>query len=242
MAGTPIDRELLDALVPEFEAALGRLQGEAQPARRALASLRDMAGALGMGSFATPFDAAAEALDAGDADAVVAVQDAMARHIAAIAAAGTDLPFDGPAPAAGGARIGTLIVDDSPTMRRIVRQILSADPAFDILGEAQDGAQALERMAALSPALVMLDIEMPVLDGTGVLRRGALTGGAGAIVVVSSAAPPGSMLARELRRLGAAAVVGKPSGALSFDLAERGGAAVLTAARRAAGLTVEAAS
>ena len=76
----------------------------------------------------------------------------------------------------------------------------------------------------------------PVLDGIGMLRRWALEG-RGAVVVVSSAARPAEAMAVEARRLGVAAIVGKPSGALSLDIAERG-AALLLAARRAVGLSV----
>ena len=244
MSSAPLDPELLEAMVPEFESALGRLSGEPATARRAFAALRDMAGALGLASFAPLFATTVEALETGDAETLAKMREAMAARLRRVVETGTDIAPDEVATdrpdVSGTTRVGTLIVDDSPTMRRIVRQVLSIDPRFDILAEAADGKEALERMRELSPALVMLDIEMPVLDGMGVLRRWALQGGAGAIVIVSSAAPPGSALARELRRLGAAAVVGKPSGALSFDLAEQGGAALLSAARRAAGLPAEA--
>lgn len=128
-----------------------------------------------------------------------------------------------------------LIVDDSPTMRRILREIIAEDPALRCAGEAADGEAGLEAMARLRPALTLLDIEMPRLDGLGVLRHWALRG-PGEVLVVSSAALAGSDTALEALRLGAAGIVAKPSGAMSLDMHQRRGEALLGAARRVLGL------
>jgi chemotaxis response regulator CheB len=90
-------------------------------------------------------------------------------------------------------------------------------------------------MARLQPSLTLLDIEMPVLNGLGVLRRWALRG-PGQVLVVSSSALSGGEVALEAMRLGAAGVVAKPSGALSLDMAQQRGADLLRAARIALGL------
>jgi chemotaxis response regulator CheB len=136
--------------------------------------------------------------------------------------------------AAAPRRIRTLIVDDSAMMRRLLRAILAADPRFEVAGEAADGVEALAALSALAPDLTLLDLEMPRLDGMGVLAEWALTG-PGAVLVVSSAAQPGSAAALEVLRRGAWGAVAKPSGALSPDLAARAGEAILAAARAAAG-------
>ncbi|UPY38243.1 response regulator [Sediminicoccus sp. KRV36] len=130
--------------------------------------------------------------------------------------------------------IRTLIVDDSAMMRRLLRGILALDPRFSVVGEAVDGAMGLSAMAELQPDLTLLDLEMPVLDGMGFLAEWALSGH-GQVVVVSSAAHPGSPAALEVLRRGAWAAVAKPSGALSPDLAERSGAEILATAREAVG-------
>ncbi|TDG04297.1 response regulator, partial [Paracraurococcus ruber] len=178
-------------------------------------------------------------LDPFDPAQAAGLAGALARRAAAIAAAGADAPAAEAAPPAGpetpaASRVRTLVVDDSGIMRRLLRDILASDPDFEVVGEAADGEMGLAAMHRLTPDLTLLDIEMPVLDGMGALRRWALEG-SGAVVIVSSAARPGSPTALEARRLGAAAIVGKPSGALSLDIAERG-ALLLRAARRAAGL------
>lgn len=235
MTGQPLDRELLEAFVPEFAAGLARLEAAdtSLAATRILDGLQAMAGALGLAALGEGLEAAATATEPFDGDALSAAVASLRRQVAAITgeAASPEAPPAEPSAAV----IRTLVVDDSPTMRRILAGVLARDPAFTVVGEAADGAEALNAMTLLLPDLIMLDLEMPVLDGFGFLRHWALAGH-GAVVVVSSAAPPGSAAARMLRRLGASGIVGKPTGALSFDLAEKRGDAILAAARHAAGL------
>jgi two-component system LytT family response regulator len=64
-----------------------------------------------------------------------------------------------------------LIVDDEPAARRGVRQLLAAFPAFDVVGECRDGAEALASLDALAPDVVFLDVQMPGVDGFEVIRR-----------------------------------------------------------------------
>lgn len=61
--------------------------------------------------------------------------------------------------------IRTLIVDDEEPARTRLRQLLAALPAVEVIGEAEDGVQAVERIAALKPDLVLLDIQMPGCSG-----------------------------------------------------------------------------
>jgi CheY-like chemotaxis protein len=237
MNGPALDPELLALLLPEWETAAARLAAATDPVetRRALDNLRGMAGGAGIDSLREAIQALEPLPDPFDAPATAAALVAQAR---AVVAAGHDLPMAVPEPVVAVSRrpaIRTLVVDDSAMMRRLVRESIAADPAFAVVAEAADGREALARIAAESPDLIMLDIEMPVLDGLGVLREWALSG-TGAVVVVSSAAVPGGEVALEARRLGASAVVGKPSGAFSPDLGERQGTAIRRAARRAAGL------
>src|SRR4051812_46495967 len=68
------------------------------------------------------------------------------------------------------AEIRALIVDDEPLARRGVRQLLAAYPDIIVVGECRDGREALRALATLLPELVFLDIQMPGLDGLGVIR------------------------------------------------------------------------
>lgn len=67
--------------------------------------------------------------------------------------------------------IKALIVDDEPIARRILREELELFPEIEIVGEAGNGKEALQRIAKLRPDLVFLDLQMPVLSGFEVVRN-----------------------------------------------------------------------
>jgi two-component system LytT family response regulator len=67
-------------------------------------------------------------------------------------------------------KIRTLIVDDMLLARKRVRRYLSADPELEIVGECADGQAAVAAIENLSPDLLFLDVQMPELDGFGVLE------------------------------------------------------------------------
>jgi DNA-binding LytR/AlgR family response regulator len=80
----------------------------------------------------------------------------------------------------------TLIVDDEPVARRILREELQQLPNTEIVGEAETGAAALDMISAARPDLVLLDLEMPDLGGFEVARRLKGTSNVPAIVVVTA--------------------------------------------------------
>ena len=61
-----------------------------------------------------------------------------------------------------------ILADDHPVFRNGLRQIVEAESDFTVIGEARDGAKALELIKALSPEVAILDISMPKLDGLAV--------------------------------------------------------------------------
>jgi DNA-binding NarL/FixJ family response regulator len=70
-------------------------------------------------------------------------------------------------------RARVLLADDHALMRRLLRRAISAHPALEFIGEAADGAEAVELARSLAPDVVVLDLAMPELDGlqvAGVLR------------------------------------------------------------------------
>ena len=73
--------------------------------------------------------------------------------------------------ATGRAPIRTLIVDDEPLAREGVRLMLAGDPDVEVVGEAASGSEAVARIAACRPDVVLLDVQIPNLDGFGVLRE-----------------------------------------------------------------------
>jgi DNA-binding LytR/AlgR family response regulator len=64
-----------------------------------------------------------------------------------------------------------LIVDDEAIARQVLREYLTEMPAIDIVGEAGTGLEAVERIARLKPDVILLDMQMPELDGFGVARN-----------------------------------------------------------------------
>jgi len=62
-------------------------------------------------------------------------------------------------------RIKVLVVDDSAFMRKIIIDILASSPDIEIIGKARNGQEAIEKVTALAPDVVTMDVEMPVLDG-----------------------------------------------------------------------------
>ena len=78
-----------------------------------------------------------------------------------------------------------LIVDDHPSFRLCVRELFEAE-GFEVVGEAQDGAQALRAAHELRPDVVLLDVHLPDLDGFQVAARLTRDTDAPAVVLTSS--------------------------------------------------------
>jgi DNA-binding NarL/FixJ family response regulator len=80
--------------------------------------------------------------------------------------------------------MSVLIVDDHPGFRRIARALLEAE-GFEVVGEAKDGEEALRIAAELAPTLVLLDVQLPGIDGFEVASK-LTSGGEGPDVVLVS--------------------------------------------------------
>jgi len=68
-------------------------------------------------------------------------------------------------------RIRALIVDDSATVRRMVSQALTSQPDMEVVALAESGQSALERLSSTAPDVVVLDLDMPGMDGLETLRE-----------------------------------------------------------------------
>jgi len=68
-------------------------------------------------------------------------------------------------------RLRVLVADDEPVARRGLKKLLAAEPDVEVVGEARDGREAVASIRQLKPDLVLLDVQMPELDGIGVVRE-----------------------------------------------------------------------
>ena len=100
-------------------------------------------------------------------------------------------------------RTRILLADDHPAALEVFARMLSAD--FDVVGTAEDGEAAVRSTLALLPDVVVLDIEMPKLDGFAVARRLAASGSTARVVFLTAYADPDYLDAA--LRVGASAYV-----------------------------------
>jgi two-component system chemotaxis response regulator CheB len=108
--------------------------------------------------------------------------------------------------------ISVLIVDDSALMRNLVSGMLRSDPEIRVAGTAMNGRFALRKAAALNPDVIVLDLEMPELDGIGFLEKRKENNWTVPVVILSSIARKGAGITMKALSLGASDFVTKPSG------------------------------
>jgi two-component system, chemotaxis family, protein-glutamate methylesterase/glutaminase len=118
-------------------------------------------------------------------------------------------------------RIRILIVDDSALMRGLLRSVVSSDPQIEVAGTAADGSSALACIAAVRPDLVILDVEMPVMDGVSTLRTLRRLGHTMPVIMCSSLTQRGAKVTIEALASGASDYVTKPAGQSGRDQALR---------------------
>lgn len=108
-----------------------------------------------------------------------------------------------------GRPIRVLIVDDSALIRQVLSELLGSDPDIDVVGTAADPLIARERIKALNPDVITLDIEMPKMDGLAFLQK-IMALRPTRVVMVSSLTQAGADTALQALELGAIDYVGKP--------------------------------
>ena len=106
-------------------------------------------------------------------------------------------------------RIRVLIVDDSAVVRQTLSQILSADPAIEVIGTACDPFVAADRMHEQVPDVITLDIEMPRMDGLTFLQK-IMTQHPIPVIICSSLAEKGAQSTLRALEYGAVDIIAKP--------------------------------
>ncbi|HKI33965.1 MAG TPA: chemotaxis-specific protein-glutamate methyltransferase CheB [Gemmataceae bacterium] len=108
--------------------------------------------------------------------------------------------------------IRVLVVDDSPTARALLVEILRSDPEIQVVGEAKDGIEGVELTGKLRPSLVTMDVRMPRLDGFAATKEIMIASPTPIVIVTSSFDAREVEIAMQSLRAGALAVLRKPPG------------------------------
>jgi two-component system, NarL family, response regulator LiaR len=109
-----------------------------------------------------------------------------------------------------GGKISLLIVDDHALYRKGLRSMFELEPDIEVVGEASDGLEALDKVEELHPDIVLMDVNMPGMDGMQATRK--LADSYPGILVITLTMFKGEEHLREARRAGASAYVLKDAG------------------------------
>lgn len=131
-------------------------------------------------------------------------------------------------------KIGVFIVDDSAVVRMVAMQVLGRDPSIEVLGVAPDPIFALEKMSRDWPDVIVLDIEMPRMDGITFLRK-IMAERPTPVVICSSLTARGTETSMDALAAGAIGIVAKPDIGVRRYLMEDAASELVHAVKAAAG-------
>lgn len=116
--------------------------------------------------------------------------------------------------------IRVLVVDDSALMRNLIGKMVDSAPDLEVVGKAMNGVFALQKIERLDPDVIVLDLEMPQMNGLQFLEERKRLGLDIPVVILSSVAQRGAKITMDALALGASDFITKPSGAVSHDIHE----------------------
>jgi len=114
--------------------------------------------------------------------------------------------------------VSVLVVDDSALMRNLVSRIIETTPGLRVADKAMNGIFALQKIPRCNPDIIVLDIEMPGMNGIEFLKERRKLGFDIPVIILSSVAKKGAEVTMEALALGAADFITKPSGSVSSDI------------------------
>ena len=109
-------------------------------------------------------------------------------------------------------KTSVLIVDDSALMRNLISRIIEQTDDLSVCGTAMNGKFALDKLGRLDPDVIVLDLEMPDVDGIGFLTERKKRGVTVPVIILSSLAERGARITMDALSLGASDFIMKPTG------------------------------
>jgi two-component system, chemotaxis family, protein-glutamate methylesterase/glutaminase len=119
-------------------------------------------------------------------------------------------------------KVSVLICDDSALMRNLIGRIIDAEEDLEVAGKAMNGNFALKKVNILKPDVIILDLEMPEMNGIDFLKERQRIGFDIPVVILSSHAQKGARITMEALSLGASDFIMKPSSTEGQDLGQLG--------------------
>jgi len=114
--------------------------------------------------------------------------------------------------------VSVLVVDDSALMRNLISRMIDSVPGLKTVDKAMNGVFALQKIPKCQPDVIVLDIEMPEMNGIEFLKERKRLGIEIPVVILSSVAKSGAQITMEALSLGASDFITKPSGSVSSDI------------------------
>ncbi len=114
--------------------------------------------------------------------------------------------------------IQVLVCDDSALMRNLISRIVNSEEGLNVIGTAMNGKFLLQKLPILKPDLILLDIEMPEMNGIQFLEERKRLGIDIPVVILSSIATKGAAVTMQCLELGASDFITKPSGSTSSNI------------------------
>lgn len=114
--------------------------------------------------------------------------------------------------------ISVLICDDSALMRNLISRIIDGADGMKVVGKAMNGQFLVEKIPLLEPDVIILDIEMPVMNGVEFLRYRKEHNIDIPVIILSSIAEKGAAVTMQCLELGASDFITKPNGSVSADI------------------------
>jgi two-component system chemotaxis response regulator CheB len=114
--------------------------------------------------------------------------------------------------------IRVLVVDDSALMRNLITKMIDEVDGLEVVGKAMNGLFALKKLPSLKPDIIVLDLEMPEMNGIEFLKKRQELGIKIPVIILSSLASKGAKITMEALDLGAEDFIQKPSGSISKDI------------------------